>query len=733
MTIAQASENTIALLGHSAPSLLDQPIGKVLGAEEHAKLSAFVASEPIDRNPLYVFTVPGIAGELDVTVHSNGYRIILEFEPAGTGGARSAAPDFYGLIKKTVVRLQSAAGLLEFCDIAAQEVRALTGLDRVMIYKFHADGHGEVFAESRVESLAPWLGLHYPAGDIPQPAREMFKRIWVRPVPDVAGALAEMVPLADPDTGAALDMTHCALRGASVMYTEYLQNMLVTAGLTMPIRRGNELWGLIACHHYGGPLHLPYPVRVACEFLAQVVSLQHKAAEDREHMLYRLQLEDVHRRLIATAALTCDLSRITEGQLTLLDAVQAGGAALYEAGRWWHMGRTPSDDQLDGLVRWLATRPEYIQSSSPMYATDHLAKDYPAGASLASVAAGMFALPLARGLSAPHGVMMWFKPETMQTIQWGGNPHEKPTVTGPHGPRLTPRVSFEMFAESVHHRSLPWQSVEIESAARLRVLLMELVVARAERLADLNADLMRSNEELDTFAYVASHDLKEPLRGIHKYAHQLLEDAAMITADRQVKLASLMRLTERMDSLLDSLLHFSRVGRLSLELEPSDLNVLVSEAIEMVGSRRDDMSTEFIVPRPMPTIYCDWVRCREIYVNLLSNAMKYNDNASKRIEIGWIAPGEAPQPPGRTPNTSDSPTFYVRDNGIGIDSRYHTQVFKIFKRLHPHNAYGGGSGAGLSIVKKLVERHHGNVWFESTPGEGSTFYFTMSGSTGDRT
>ncbi len=479
-----------------------------------------------------------------------------------------------------------------------------------MIYRFHSDGHGEVFAESKREDLPTWLGFHYPAEDIPKPARDVFTKIWVRPTPDVGSDLAELVPLVNPDTGKPLTMTYCSLRGASVMYTEYLKNMKVTAGLTMPIRRADELWGLITCHHYSGPFHVPYQVRAACEFLAQVVSLQYKAAEDREHLVYRLKLDGVHHQLVAAAAQEGGLAAMTSSQPALLDGIAAGGAALFHRDRWWRVGETPTEIQLEGLAEWLASRPEFAEMTKPLYVTDALAKEYPPAEAFADVASGLLAAPLSR---SNRNLMLWFRPETIQTIHWGGNPHEKPMVPGPHGPRLTPRTSFELFIESVRGRSQPWLAVEIESAARLRMLVMELVVSRAERLADLNADLTRSNEELDAFAYVASHDLKEPLRGIHKYAHLLLEDAAIADEEHRKKLEGLMRLTVRMDSLLDSLLHFSRVGRAPMRFEETDLNEVLAEAIEMVGSRVSERPTEFITPRPLPRVPCDRVRCREIW------------------------------------------------------------------------------------------------------------------------
>jgi len=724
LTILQASENTDTLLGHPAEALLNEPVGTAVGPDGEAALRAFLANEPTDRNPIYVFTLParGDVPSLDVTAHTIDGVAIVEFE--ATGRSSAAEPDYYALVKHTVARLQTASTLQEFCDLAAAEFRTLTGLDRVMIYKFHADGHGEVFAESKLADLSPWLGLHYPAEDIPKPAREVFKQVWIRPMPDVAGALAELVPLANPDSGRPLQMTYCALRGASLMYTEYLKNMTVTAGLTLAIRRGDELWGLIAGHHYAGPKFVPYQVRAACEFLAQVVSLQHQAAEDREHLVYRLKLDGTHQQLVAQAAQDGGLATLTDGRPNLLDGIAAGGAALHHRDRWWRVGNTPSDIDLDALGDWLNKLPELASLTRPLYATDSLARDYPAAAAFADVASGLLVTPLSR---TNRNLMLWFRPEVTQTVSWGGNPHDKPTVPGPNGPRLTPRRSFELFQESVRGRSLPWMAVELDAAVRFRIMVMELVVSRAERLADLNADLTRSNEELDAFAYVASHDLKEPLRGIHKCAHQLLEGAAVVGEENRKKLERMMRLTVRMDSLLDSLLHFSRVGRAALQLEDTDLNEVVDEALEMVDARRAEGKTEIVVPRPLPHAWCDRVRCREILANLLSNALKYNDKPRKQVEVGFIAPSEDHDRPG-CPDGFDALTiYYVRDNGIGIFARYFEQVFRMFKRLHAREEFGGGSGAGLTIVQKLVERHHGRIWLHSTPGVGTTFYFTLSG------
>ncbi len=727
LQILQASENTPQHLGEDAASLVGRPIVQVIGAAREARLHEMLAREALQRGAAYAFTMPARAGlaALDVCLHTRGGVGVLEFE--ATGRSESAEEDdFFVLVKAAVGRLQAPGSVRGFCQQVTEEVRAITGLDRVMAYRFHADHHGEVIAESKLDTLDPWLGLHYPAADIPQPAREIFKRIWIRPLPDAAGPLVELWPLANPETGLPLDMTHCALRGASVMYSEYLANMGVAASLTMPILRDGELWGLIACHHYT-TTQFRYEVRAACELLAQVASLTLKAAEQAEQLAYRLKLEDVHQLLVVRSAREGDLLALTQQQPSLLEAIDAGGAALYHLNRWWCVGNVPDLAQLDQLAAWLYERPEFSSATRPVFATDSLASICPAAVGLEDVASGLLATVFSR---QRRGLLLWFRPQTMHTVKWAGNPDDKPRVAGPHGMRLSPRKSFETFIESVRGRALPWSDIEVDAVLRLRMLVLELVITRGERLADLNADLTRSNEELDAFAYVASHDLKEPLRGIHRYAHYLLESAEAKGGEQdesRQRIESLMRLALRMDSLLDSLLHFSRVGRMELEFEAADLNAIVEDAIEMTGGRRSDSHCSIEIPRPMPVVRCDSVRVCEIYSNLLTNALKYKRTAEARIELGYIGAHETAERPNAPTATTGQDIFYVRDYGIGIDKRHYEQVFRLFKRMHGREDYGGGIGAGLTIVQKLVHRHGGRVWLDSSLGVGTTFYFTLPG------
>ncbi len=245
-------------------------------------------------------------------------------------------------------------------------------------------------------------------------------------------------------------------------------------------------------------------------------------------------------------------------------------------------------------------------------------------------------------------------------------------------------------------------------------VLEERVQERTLELRQRNEELNQSNKELDDFAYIASHDLKEPLRGIHNFSSFLLEDyAGKLDEDGRSKLETLMRLTRRMETLIDSLLQFSRLGRVDLATDRVDLNEIVAGILDSLAISLQEEHVEVRVPRPLPAVRADRVRVGEIFHNLIVNAMKYNDKAEKWIEVGWREEPDGP------------PVFYVRDNGIGIPEKHHDAVFRIFKRLHGRDKFGGGTGAGLTIVKKIVERHHGRIWVESSAGEGTTFYFTL--------
>ena len=325
--------------------------------------------------------------------------------------------------------------------------------------------------------------------------------------------------------------------------------------------------------------------------------------------------------------------------------------------------------------------------------------------------------------------IIWFRPEVLQTVNWGGDPNKAVEIKSDGTLRMSPRKSFAQWQESVTQRSLPWKTCEIEAALELRSSIVGIVLRKANQLAQVNQELSRSNTELDSFAYIASHDLKEPLRGIYNYSSFLIEDYGEILGDDGAdKLNTLMRLTHRMEDLINSLLHYSRLGRAELQVKSIDLNNLLEGVLDVIKASARDTEVHFKIHRPLPTIKCDRTQVNELFTNLISNGIKYNKQNKKIIEIGYLdGDSQIELEKGVTDvgDTKEKTIFYVRDNGIGIREKHAESIFRIFKRLHSQRKYGGGTGAGLTIAKKIVERHGGEIWVESVYTKGSVFYFTL--------
>lgn len=235
-------------------------------------------------------------------------------------------------------------------------------------------------------------------------------------------------------------------------------------------------------------------------------------------------------------------------------------------------------------------------------------------------------------------------------------------------------------------------------------------------LYQLNVQLENSNAELAEFTYIVSHDLKEPIRGIHNYCKILLEECAT-SFDEETKrnLERLPKLAKRLEQQIDSLLEYSKLGKLNLTIETVDLNTLINESSEMIEHFKKAKNADIIIKNKLPKVKGDYLKLLAVFTNLISNACKYNDDPHPIIKIGSL------------PNEADPSKviIYVKDNGIGIDEEHFQRVFTIFKRLHSQASYGGGTGVGLTIVNKIIKLHDGKIWIESKPGKGSTFYFTL--------
>jgi two-component system, chemotaxis family, sensor kinase Cph1 len=586
-----------------------------------------------------------------------------------------------------------------------------------MLYRFDPDGSGHVIAEDKSADSESFLGLHYPATDIPKQAKELYRLNLLRIIPDALYAPVLLEPSLNPLTGKPLDLSLSVLRSVSPVHNEYLANMGVRASMSISLLRDRQLWGLIACHHHS-PKQLDYETRTICEFLGQVISFELGSKADAEDLDYKLHLQTVHARLVN---IITDCKTLSDGldrnPLDLMDLVGATGFVFAEHNQISAFGNTPPKADIPNLLTWI----DLQIGEDAIYSTTTLVTAYPEFIAHKNVASGLLALRISRTQST---YLLWFKPEVIQTIDWGGKPNQTDDSTS--SLRITPRKSFDLWKETVQLKSLPWKACEIDVALELRSRIIGIVLQKADELALLNTELERSNIELDSFAYVASHDLKEPLRGIHNYSTFLIEDYGdKLGSDGTEKLDTLIRLTQRMENLIDSLLQYSRCGRAELLFQPVNLNEVIQTVLETIEISRP-APVEFRIDRPLPIVKCDRTYTIELFTNLIGNAIEYNDRPQKWIEIGYLAAAEADQNLAASLNLHGTQSiFFVRDNGIGIRAKHLETIFKLFKRLHPASKYGSGTGAGLTIVKKIVERHGGMIVVESTVGKGSTFYFTL--------
>ncbi len=499
-----------------------------------------------------------------------------------------------------------------------------------MVYRFDRDGAGTVIAEARTADLEPFLGLHYPASDIPKQAKYLYTLNFLRLIPDATYEPVGLIPQLNPLTNKPLDMSRSVLRSVSPLHTEYLQNMGVAASMSISLLKNKQLWGLIACHH-NRPKKVPYEIRTVCEFIGQIASFELAAREENQDFDYKMKLKSIQSQFVETISQAEDLTTgLTQNPQQLLDLVGAAGAALSFGEDITLIGDTPDREFIANMLPWL----ENQFTEEVIYDTNSLGQVYPAAEAYKAVASGLLALLISR---VPKTFIIWFRPEVIQTVDWGGNPHKPVEIDEEGIVRMSPRKSFAKWQETVHLKSLPWKACEIEAALELRSSIIGIVLRKADELSQVNKELTRSNIELDAFAYIASHDLKEPLRGIYNYSSFLLEDYGEIL-DRagQDKLHTLMRLTHRMEDLIESLLHYSRLGRAELQKCPVDLNTLVAGVLDVIKASARDTQVQFKIPRPLPTVNCARTQVNELFTNLISNGIKYNQETEKIIEIGYF-------------------------------------------------------------------------------------------------
>ena len=538
--IAIANDWTIVRASENVKDFFRAKPEKMLGARFDVLISdtalhdirnrmAILASTGGER----LFNVDLVRGlpPVDLSIHFQGDLLIVEGERSQGAERMEAA----SMVRAMAARLAKAPTLDKFHQDAARQTLAITSFDRIMIYKFDPDCNGEVIAESTRAGLESFLGLNYPAADIPQQARALYLRNPFRIIADVAAPTVALLPPADAVTPS-LDLSLSIGRAVSPVHIEYLHNMGVGASLSISIIVEQRLWGLIACHAKG-PRLPSFVMRTAAELFGAMYSmmlesrLRHGSGEDEQRA--RL-LSD---RLIASIA---GDESLMENALWMQDMtrdmIDCDGVAIYRGGTAFLHGATPPEDQVVALAHHLNAA-----SPSRVFVTDHLGAVHAACGANASTAAGMMSIPISR---VPRDYIMLFRRQRLNEIRWGGDP-AKVVEQDTNGPRISPRKSFAAFAELIRGKAPPFSDREQRIGEAVRQALIEVILRYSDGASD---ERRRASERQELLIAELNHRVRNILaliRSLITQTGQAVSDVATYVDTLSGRVQALARAHDR--------------------------------------------------------------------------------------------------------------------------------------------------------------------------------------------
>ncbi|MBU4630100.1 GAF domain-containing protein [Pseudomonas sp. BF61] len=701
LQIVQVSANVASLFNHPPETLLGQPLDTLLGAD-NARTVQQIASQLnfIDAPALHV-TLNG--NEFEGLLHRHQGVLVLEFEPRYEHFQPKSVNGRASNLGKMLQRLQSAKTLQALYEISVSEIQAMTGYDRVLIYRFEEEGHGQVIAEASAPSMELFNGLFFPASDIPEQARELYRTNWLRIIPNADYEPVPLLPKLHPDTGKPLDLSFATLRSVSPIHCQYMKNMGVLSSMSISLMKGDKLWGLISCGNRE-PLHVPNDLRTTCQTIGQVLSLQISAMEALD--ISRQREEKVEALDTLNQAMSASADTVFDGLAqcpqVLMDLVLAGGVAIIEGQQLHRYGNCPDPAQIRALHKWLQ------DTGQPVFASHHLSAVYPPAADYQPVASGVLAMSLPKPVD--NGVL-WFRPEVKENIQWSGDP-QKPLALekSDAGLRLRPRTSFEIWKVEMAGISTKWSSGDRFAANDLRRSALENDLAR-QVLREQQA--VRARDEL---VAVVSHDLRNPMTVISMLCGMMQKafssDGAHTSRRISSAIDTMQQAAARMNVLLEDLLDTSKIeaGRYTVKPVPLDVSQILEEAYALLAPLAQEKGVDLSFnAEPGLQINADPERLFQVLSNLIGNAIKFTPRQGK-IGISAMSNGE-------------EIVFAVRDSGEGIAPDQLPHVFDRYWTLTENNPTG--SGLGLYITQGIVKAHGGRIEAESELGRGSEFRFTV--------
>lgn len=637
-----------------------------------------------------------------VIAHNNGNHIVLEFEPVeDTGNDSLLLHDLTTILNK----LNTSNDIDSLCRNAAGLIKSLLGYDRVMLYRFDENWNGEVIAEEKEEALESWLGLHYPATDIPKPSRDLFLKQGVRIIGDVFAEQSILLP----DGPYPLDLSRSELRGVSEIHIQYLKNMKVGASLTAALALNGKLWGLIACHH-SSPKFINYHQRQSVKFLSQVFTnnLSVKTSEIFQEKVERSKA--IKNILASQMASNVSISEaLTKMETKFTDLINCNGGALFLDGNLDLAGTTPTPNQIKILIS------EVLLNKKDLFYTNSIGAIFPQAFEYKEFASGVLSVKIGE---KSNDLLIFFRKEFSQTVNWGGNPNKNEVIKDGVS-FLSPRKSFEKWTQEISGKSRPWKSYDFEAVQALQEKITHQIVQNQKaEINNLNALLVSANNELQAFSYSVSHDLRAPLRGITAYTHILQEEfSGNLNEEAKGILEKILNSAGAMDQLIIDLISYASLGEKAVAKKPVDIKKLVTEIIDTLKLEPGFAQTDIKIDQSLPDAIGDPRLIHQLFINLISNAFKYSARVeAPRVEVGFISLADG------------IVEYFIKDNGIGFDPRHREKIFTVFSRL-VGNEYSG-TGIGLAIAKKVIDKHQGKIDVETKPGHGTNFRFTLSSGSG---
>lgn len=689
----------------------DQILGEkfdiVFGIKAQKELHDYIHDSKVPL--VFPLEITLIDKNFQVTIHKSNSIYILEAEPQSAGKEQLA--NIYAQTIQFVSDMNNTRTLKDLCALVAEGTREITGYDRVMIYRFDADYNGEIYAESRMEDLEPFLGLHYPHTDIPKQARELYMKNQIRLIADIG---YEPVPIftIDDEPDKNLDLSLSVLRSTSPIHVEYLKNMGVGATLTISLIHHNRLWGLIACHHYS-PKNISPEIRLAAKLQGQFITSQIDLRQSNdEYEIARKTSRALERLTALDLPLVHESFKIICDHPELLKLCNAAGVSISIGNKMYKNGFTPSDEKIKKIISAIDAS-EYTRTFST-----HKLSDFVPGLDGYEDVSGIIYHSLGNG-----NTIIWYKPETVAEISWAGDP-EKAIIIDSKG--LHPRNSFNLWKQIIKNQSSIWLHPEINAAASYahalhNQIIMLLLSEEEEKYRSLNEVLKETNSELENINWISTHDLQEPLRKIQFITSKVLSDTNEIPSVSIID--SLQRVTKsanRMQNLLVDILKYTRIKHTKESVQKVSLNYIFEETVQEMKEIIIENKAVFEC-ESLPEVHAIPFLMKQLFSNILHNSLKYASldrlpvitiTSSKEAEINEYS------------NKVYCHWVKFSDNGIGFEQEYAESIFKIFTRLHTLEKYDG-SGVGLALCKKIMQTCNGNIRAEGKLNKGTeiTIYF----------